>query len=101
VSLTGHMIGWDPVVMSEKYFQSLPQDIQKIILEEAGKAAEYMSKLKQDEETKMVELYKQQGVTVITDIDKQPFKDATKGIYDSYPGWTPGLRETVQGLLNK
>ncbi|MFC7399298.1 C4-dicarboxylate TRAP transporter substrate-binding protein [Chelatococcus sp. GCM10030263] len=101
VTLTSHMIGWDPVIMSETYFKSLPPDIQKIILDEANKAADYMSKLKKEEETQMIELYKKAGVTVITDVDRQAFKDATKVVYDNYPGWTPGLPDKVRALLDR
>ena len=36
VSLTAHMIGWDPVVMSETVYQAMPADLQKIVLEEAA-----------------------------------------------------------------
>ena len=43
VALTGHMIAWDPVIMSDTYFRSLAPDVQKILLEEASNAAEYMT----------------------------------------------------------
>ena len=62
VTLTGHMIGWDPVIMSETYFKSLPADIQTIILEEASKAADLMTKLKSDEEQEMIKLYEAQAL---------------------------------------
>ena len=43
VSLTAHMIGWDPVVMSETVYQAMPPDLQKIILEEAANTADVMT----------------------------------------------------------
>jgi TRAP-type C4-dicarboxylate transport system substrate-binding protein len=95
------MIGWDPIIMSEVYFKSLPADIQKIILEEANNAAEYMGKLKKEEEQNMIKLFEAQGVTVIQDVDKEAFKKATQGVYDVYPGWTPGLRARVRALLDR
>lgn len=101
LSLTGHMIGWDPVIMSEKYFQSLPPDIQKIILEEASNAADLMSKLKSEEEKDILPLYEKQGVTVVKDVDRDAFKKATATVYDIYPGWSPGLRDTVRKLLDR
>jgi tripartite ATP-independent transporter DctP family solute receptor len=100
-SLTAHMIGWDPVVMSETVFQSIPPDLQKIILEEADAAAGVMTKLKTQEEQDIIPKYKAAGVTVIEDVDRDAFRRATAPVYDRYPGFTPGIKATVQGLLAK
>ncbi len=100
-SLTAHMIGWDPVVMSETVFQSMPPDLQKIILEEADAAAAVMTKLKTQEEQDIIPKYKAAGVTVIEDVDRDAFRRATAPVYDRYPGFTPGIKATVQGLLAK
>jgi TRAP-type transport system periplasmic protein len=100
-SLTAHMIGWDPVVMSETVYQSMPPDLQKIILEEADAAAAVMTKLKTEEEQDIIPKYKAAGVTVIADVDRDAFRRATAVVYDRYPGFTPGIKATVQGLLAK
>ena len=101
VALTGHMIAWDPVIMSEAYFRSLAPEVQKTLLEEASNAAEYMSKLKLEEEAEMVKQYESVGVTVSRDVDKEAFRKATAVVYDKYEGWTPGIREKVRGLITK
>jgi len=98
-SLTAHMIGWDPVVMSETVFQSMPPDLQKIILEEAEAAAAIMTKLKTEEEQAILPKYKDAGVTVIADVDRDAFRRVTAVVYDRYPGFTPGIKATVQDLL--
>lgn len=99
--LTSHMIGWDPVVMSETVYRSLPADLQTIILEEAGKAADLMSRLKTQEETEIIPKYQAAGVTVIQDVDRDAFRRVTAPVYGRYPGFTPGIKATVQGLLKK
>jgi TRAP-type transport system periplasmic protein len=101
VSLTAHMIGWDPVVMSETVYQAMPPDLQKIILEEADAAAGVMTKLKTEEERDIIPKYKAAGVTVIGDVDRAAFSQATAPVYDRYPGFTPGIKATVQGVLAK
>ncbi len=101
VTMTGHMIAWNPVITSETWFRSLPADIQQMLVEESGKAADHMTKLKLDEEAEMVAKYEAAGVTVIRDVDRKAFRDATAKVYDTYPGWTPGLRAKVQALLAK
>ncbi len=99
--MTSHMIGWDPVVMSEAVFRSMPADLQKLMLDEANNAALLMTKLKKQEEQEIIPKYQAAGVTVIQDIDRDAFRRATAPIYDSYPGFTPGIKATVQALLTK
>jgi tripartite ATP-independent transporter DctP family solute receptor len=101
VTLTGHMIAWDPVIISETFFKALKPDDQKLLLEESSKAAEHMGKLKLEEEAQMVKTYESAGVTVIRDVDREAFRKATQVVYDNYAGWTPGLREKVRGLITK
>jgi TRAP-type transport system periplasmic protein len=101
VSLTAHMIAWDPVVMSETVYRTLPPDLQKIVLEEADAAAPLMTKLKTQEERDIIPKYKAAGVTVIEDVDRDAFRRATAPVYNTYPGFTPGIKATVQGLLAK
>jgi TRAP-type C4-dicarboxylate transport system substrate-binding protein len=100
-SLTAHMIGWDPVVMSETAYQAMPPDLQKIILEEAANAADVMTRLKTEEERNIIPKYKAAGVTIVDDVNKDAFRRATAPVYDRYPGFTPGIKATVQGLLTK
>ena len=99
--LTGHMIAWDPVIMSEAVFRAMPADLQKIILEEASNAADIMSRLKTQEEQEIIPNYQAAGVTVIQDVDRAAFQRATAPIYESYPGFTPGIKAAVQSLLTK
>jgi TRAP-type transport system periplasmic protein len=101
VSLTRHMIGWDPVVMSETVYQSMPPDLRDLVIQEASAAADLMSKLKRQEEQEIIPKYRAAGVTVIEDVDREAFRKATAPIYDRYPGFTPGLRATVQGILTQ
>jgi tripartite ATP-independent transporter DctP family solute receptor len=101
VAMTSHMIAWDPVVMSETVYRSMPPDLQKIMLEQASVAADLMTRLKTQEEQQIIAKYQGAGVTVIQDVDRAAFENATAKVYDIYPGFTPGLHATVQALLNK
>lgn len=101
VALTSHMIGWDPVVMSETVYRSMPEDLRKIIIAEAEAAAALMTKLKRQQEVDIIPQYRAAGVTVIEDVDRAAFRRATEPIYDHYPGFTPGIKETVRASLAK
>jgi tripartite ATP-independent transporter DctP family solute receptor len=97
--LTAHMIAWDPVVMSETVFRSMPADLQNIVLEEANNAANLMTRLKLQEEKDIIPKYQGAGVTVIENVDRPAFRRATAIVYKQYPGFTPGLHEKVEALL--
>jgi tripartite ATP-independent transporter DctP family solute receptor len=101
VSMTSHMIAWDPVVMSEQVYRTMPPDLQKIMLEQASAAADLMTQLKMKEESEIIPKYKAAGVSVIEDVDRAAFEKKTESVYDIYPGFTPELRATVQALLRK
>jgi tripartite ATP-independent transporter DctP family solute receptor len=99
--LTSHMIAWDPVVMSETVYRSMPTDLQTIVLEQASEAADLMTRLKLQEEKDIIPKYQAAGVTVIQDVDRDAFRHVTAPIYETYPGFTPGIKATVQGLIRK
>jgi tripartite ATP-independent transporter DctP family solute receptor len=101
VCLTNHMIAWLPVVMSEAVYSKMPADLQKCLADAAADAAEMMSRLKRQEEQEILPKYQAAGCTVIQDVDRDAFRRATAPIYDRYPGFTPGIRATVQALLAK
>ena len=100
-ALTSHMVGWDPVVMSEAVYQSMPPDLQRMVVEEAARAADVMTKLKRQQEADLLPKFRAAGVTVIEDVDRAAFRNATAPIYDHYPGFTPGIRATMQAMLAK
>ena len=101
-SLTAHMIGWDPVVMSETV---LPGD--------AARPAEDHSRGggrrgRRDDQAQdpgraghHAEIQGGRRHGRSTDVDRDAFRRATAPVYDRYPGFTPGIKATVQGLLTK
>lgn len=85
-SLTGHIFAVAPLVVSETFFQSLPEEYQEVILE-AGKRYEVSERAateKQDVE--MLELLKETGMKVnaLTDEEKTMFVEATASVYDEF-----------------
>jgi TRAP-type transport system periplasmic protein len=81
IAKTGHFQLMSPLVIGNNFFESLPQDIQRILVEETEKAGTYASErtlagLDQNEE-----LMKANGVT-ITEVDKAPFIEASRVVYE-------------------
>ncbi len=99
ISMTNHFLAYTAFVASESYFESLPPDIQKILLEEGARAGDYMTKLTLERQDDYIEKFKSAGVTFVTDVDQDAFRKATKTVYSAFPKWTPGLYEKVEGIL--
>lgn len=97
------MVGWlrlvAPFVMSEKFFQSLPKDLQTIVVEEAQKANVYERELYvKGDEVEALEKLKKAGVKITTP-DRKPFVEASQKVYEE---WAPkvGGRARIDEIMN-
>ena len=86
ISTTGHFTAFVMWPMNVNYFNKLPADVQKVLLEEGKKAGDVTQK------------FKAAGVTFV-DVDNAAFQKVTAPVYKAFPKWTPGLHETVMGAL--
>ena len=100
VSLTNHMVNWNPVIVSQSSFAQLPEDLQQIVIEEAVKAGDLVTKLKMEDDAKIKDTLTGMGIEVVTDIDRAAFQKASLPAYESFTDWTPGLTETVRSVLD-
>lgn len=101
ISMTGHFTAFNYWVINTKYLKSLPEDVQKMLIEEGEKAGAYMSKLTTEKNQAYIDLFKAAGVTFVTDVDVPAFQKATASVYQAFPKWTPGLHDTVTAILNR
>jgi len=99
ISMTGHMKDLVGMVMGKSYYDTLPPDVQKMLIEEAKKAGDYMSERTLKEEKDFIERLKNEGVTFITDVDVDEFRNATNKVYDIM--YSPGTREKINKILSK
>lgn len=83
LSMTRHTYSPATIMMSLDKFNSLPQDVQKILQEAAQEAAEYERKVNtESEETQLKEL-EGKGMEIVNP-DTTPFKEAVKPVYEKY-----------------
>ena len=101
LSLTGHFTNWIAPVMSAKVFNALSPEDQRILLEEAETAGEIITALSLDREQGFREKLEANGVTFVTDVDRQALKAKTKVVYSQIKQWTPGLYDKVQAAMGK
>lgn len=82
MSETRHILLINFEVISAKFFNSLPPDYQKILVEECNKAGMETSKLIMEKlEKEAKEKVKEKGMTVVEDVDLAAFKKAGEKAY--------------------
>ncbi|MFD0679676.1 MULTISPECIES: C4-dicarboxylate TRAP transporter substrate-binding protein [unclassified Paenibacillus] len=101
ISMTSHFRAITGMVMGKKYFDSLPTDIQKILLEEFEKFGAEESKFAIKEDGVWKKKLEDAGAKFVTDVDVAAFKDASKVTYTKFNNWTPGLYDKVQKIIKE
>lgn len=99
ISLTGHFTAIVAWPINVKYFNSLPKDVQSVLLEEGLKAKDDMTKLTLDLDKDYMAKFKSAGVSFVEDVDLAAFQKVTAPVYSAFPKWTPGLHDTVMKIL--
>lgn len=100
VSLTGHFTGIIGLEMSEKVWQGMSQNQQKILMSEIEKEGAKYSKGVIDSENEWKKKLEEAGCTVY-EVDRNLFAEKASSTYSKFPEWTPGLYERIKGILSK
>lgn len=79
LTVTGHITQIQLPLINEKFFQSLPADLQQMVLDSMTEAARYQSELQAQANIDILSKLQELGMT-ITEADRQSFVDATKDI---------------------
>ncbi|MCG5102202.1 TRAP transporter substrate-binding protein [Oceanobacillus alkalisoli] len=81
--LSGHQYMPLPVAISEEFWQGLTEEEQQIIQESAEETAQFHRDLLKENETKMIEELKADGMTVI-EPEMELFSEKVDGVYESF-----------------
>lgn len=84
MTLTGHVYSPAMYLFSQKVWETIPGDYQKIIKEESEKAGDFERELIAKKEKEALKILRDKGVTIIEDIDKDLFREAVQPVYDKY-----------------
>lgn len=90
-SVDQHAMIPDVMVMSEKVWNNIEADDQKIILECAKDATNAHKEMWDEAINEAVDEAKKMGVEFVYDVDKQAFRDATADMITSYRNKYPGV----------
>lgn len=100
ISTTGHFTAFTLWPMNINFFNRLPADVQKVLLEEGTRGGTEQTRLTQSLNDDFMAKFKAAGVSFV-DVDNAAFQRATAPVYKAFPKWTPGLHDTVMAALRK
>lgn len=100
-SLTGHVYAATIAVCNDDWFNKLPADLQKIVLDGATLFRDEQRKLADQQDIDMLEDLKKAGMQVneLTASEKEAFIKATASVYDEFAKSVPGGRELIDLAL--
>ena len=97
VDETGHFLLINFQVVSSKWFNSLPEEYQKILVEECNRAGLETSYSMEEQTEEFRKGAQEKGMIIIQDVDVEAFKEAGKAAYEVL-GLT-AIREQIIGEL--
>jgi tripartite ATP-independent transporter DctP family solute receptor len=83
ITLTGHVYGPHPMLMSQRTLQKLPKNLADIIVNTAKEVSTYQRQVSMDLEKKQMELLKEKGM-IINTVDKTPFMEKSRPAYKQF-----------------
>ena len=98
VANTGHFLGTCGVYISTDVWDKIPEKYQAIVADEIEKGGKEMLGISKEEHSDVVKELESYGVK-FNEVDKPAFVEATKGIYETFPGLTPGIFDMLQEEL--
>ena len=81
----GHVQDTSVIFISDSFYKSLPEDLQKVVVQAAKEAVDKERKeYAEKTDSYTANMKKSMIVTILTDAQRQAFKDACKPVYDWY-----------------
>lgn len=85
--MTRHMLAVSGTIMNQKTWDSLSPEDQALVAKVFKFEANRIDELVQQNENALIEEVKSKGMTVIDNIDTQPFRDRVPLVLDHNPAW--------------
>lgn len=100
LSQTNHMTDIVPVAISASWFNALSQEHQDIFAEEANTACEAMSEASIASYEEGIETLAKNGMTIISDVDREAFAARAGQIAQAFPEWSEGLYDRAKAIVD-
>jgi tripartite ATP-independent transporter DctP family solute receptor len=98
VTLTGHFKAVSGWVIGERFWRTLPRDVQQILTEEFQRGGERMTRMTIEGQEGFRRKLEAAGVRFVTP-NVAAYAEASQGFYANFPGWTPGLHARVRQII--
>lgn len=98
VALTGHFTAVTVIATSQKVFDTLSADQQKVMEDATIEEGKNYSKITASNEETWKKKMEDEGVE-FNEVDADAFREACASVYTAFPEWSDGLYDTVQKAL--
>ena len=98
LNMTNHFYAVNGLVMSTQVFESLDEDLQQLLLDEAADFVEYNTQMVVDEEDDCIAAMEEAGCTINRDVDVEAMKEAAMEVYEVH-GWSQELIDEAFATL--
>jgi tripartite ATP-independent transporter DctP family solute receptor len=85
-----------PVIMSRAYFEGLPADFQKVLMETAQESAVFERKVFEERTAGALEEAKKHGMTFVELTDRSKWVEAMHPVWEEFGKATPGAAELIK-----
>lgn len=82
ITLTGHTYESEPLLISMKTWNKLPEEYQKILVEATAEALDYSRKIAIEQEAEFFQKIKDAGICQIDEVDIAPFAEQSKVVWE-------------------
>ena len=98
LSMISYITNTSVWVGGEAFFSTLDPEVVEMLHKTGYEAGLYSQKVATEEDNKLIEKMKAEGVEVIYP-DVAPFRAKAQSVYQQFPEWSPNLYETIQQQL--
>ncbi|WMJ84921.1 TRAP transporter substrate-binding protein [Oscillospiraceae bacterium LTW-04] len=99
LSKTEHLRSWVYIVMSNSKLQSMPEDLQKIVIDGGAEMQKYEHEIFLKDEQELEKFLQDKGMTIISDVDQEAFAAmATEGVEEVLPEKIRPLYDEIKAM---
>jgi TRAP-type C4-dicarboxylate transport system substrate-binding protein len=81
--MTGHVYSPTCVMISDEFFETLPEDLREIILESVAEVRPAAREMVEKQEEELLGQLKEKGM-IVNDVDTTEFRKLMQPLYDSF-----------------
>ena len=81
---TRHVLSNDVFIFDKAYFEALPEEVQKALIEAANEVAQWRTAYSEEQEQEYIQKFREKNVEVVA-IDTTPLRERVSEIVELFP----------------